>query len=108
MKLPVSPADNPYVARYGDDKWEEKIKQVSQMISYVCITDFVEHILVQETKSLMKGTKHEDDWMFYHDALALMTAKDNNAWMKKKGHFERWILPTNGLHTDGASLKYYF
>jgi hypothetical protein len=106
-KIDYRKADNPYAARFGDDRWVEKIKAVSQMSSYVCITDLVEHI-VEETQRLMKGTKHEDDWVFYHDALTLMTAKETVEWMKKEGHFERWLLPANGLHTDDASLKYYF
>jgi hypothetical protein len=49
-KIDYCEADNPCVARYGDDKWEENINQVSQMSSYICITDLVEHI-VQERKS---------------------------------------------------------
>jgi hypothetical protein len=69
--------------------------------------DLVEHIVV-ETERLMKGTQHKDDWMFYHDALTLMTAKETIVWMKEKGYFERWILPANGLHTDDATLKYYY
>jgi hypothetical protein len=48
------------------------------MSSYVCITDLVEHI-VHETKCLIKGTKHEEDWMFYHNALTLMTGKETIA-----------------------------
>jgi hypothetical protein len=77
------------------------------MSSYACITDLVEHIVV-ETKHLMKGTKHEGDWMFYHDALTLMTAKETIVGMKEKGYLDWWILPANGLHTDDAALTYYF
>jgi hypothetical protein len=106
-KIDHRKADNPCVARCGDDKWEEKIKQVSQMSLCVCITDLVEHV-VNEIKRLMKGTKHEEDWMFYYDALTLMTAKETIAWMKEKGYFERWMLPANGLHTDDPSLKHHF
>jgi hypothetical protein len=63
-KIDYRNAANPYASRYADDKWKEKIKQVLQeMSSYVCITDLVEHIVV-ETKCLMKQTKHEDDWIF--------------------------------------------
>ena len=57
----------------------------------------------------MEGTKHEEYLMFYDDALTLiMTAKETIAWMKEKGHFQRCILPANGLHTDDPSLKYHF
>jgi hypothetical protein len=30
----------------------------------------------------MKGTTHEKDWVFYHDALSLMTANETMEWMK--------------------------
>ena len=39
------------------------------------------HIVIK-TKDFFKGTNHEDDWLFYHDALSLMTVKDCIAWMK--------------------------
>ena len=83
------------------------IEQVSQMRLYVCITNLVVHI-VEDTKRQMKGVKHTDDWIFYHDDLTLMIAKETIAWMKEKGHFQRCILPANGLHTDDPSLKYHF
>jgi hypothetical protein len=67
------------------------------MSSYVCITDVVVHI-VKETQHLMKGTKHKYYWVFYHDALMLMTAKETVEWMEQKGYFERWFLPVYGLH----------
>jgi hypothetical protein len=51
--------------------------------SYVCITELVRHIH-DETQKVMKGTKHEDDWYFYHDALSLMTAKDTIEWIKRR------------------------
>jgi hypothetical protein len=54
------------------------------MSAHVCIKDLVKHIVV-ETERLMKGTQHKDDWMFYHDALTLMTAKETIVWMKRRG-----------------------
>jgi hypothetical protein len=35
----------------------------------------------------------EADWMFCHDALSLMMAKETIKWMEEEGHYERWILP---------------
>jgi hypothetical protein len=67
----------------------------------------VEHI-VEETARIYKGTEHEDDWMFYHDALSLMTAKDTVKWMKEKDYLKRWILPMEGLHQWDKDLKSYF
>jgi hypothetical protein len=48
--------------------------------------DHVQHI-VEETKHLMKGTKHKYDWVFYHDVFTLMTAKETitHVW-------NNWIL----------------
>jgi hypothetical protein len=59
------------------------------MAKYVCITSLVQHVY-DELKALMVGTKHEHDWLFYHDALSLMTAKDCIAWMKDKNIHARW------------------
>ena len=46
--------------------------------------------------------------MFYHDALALMTAGDTERWMKNttvdgKPYWDYWLLPKNGLN---AGTKY--
>ena len=41
--------ENPYAARYGD-AWKCKIKQVSSMSGYVCITDMVEHMITESAK----------------------------------------------------------
>ena len=46
---------------------------------------------------MFKGTDHEDNWFFYHDALNLMTAKDTIAWMKEKDYLKHWLLPKLGL-----------
>ena len=73
---------NPYQARYGDC-WSAVIKKTSAMSSYVVITDMVEHI-IKESANLMQGTKHENDWVFYHDALSLMKAKDCLKWMRER------------------------
>mmetsp|Transcript_15157 Transcript_15157/g.25127 ORF Transcript_15157/g.25127 Transcript_15157/m.25127 type:complete len:238 (+) Transcript_15157:240-953(+) len=76
------------------------------MSHYICVTDMVEHI-VRESARIFKGTTHEHDWYFYHDALSLMTAKESVAWMKYKGYYERWILPECGLLMDQKELKRY-
>ena len=63
---------NPYQSRYPDD-FIERIRTSSAMKPFVCITRLVSFIL-EESKRVMQGTIHEDDWYFYHDALSLMTA----------------------------------
>eukprot|EP00978_Attheya_sp_CCMP212_P024074 scaffold75072_cov51-Attheya_sp.AAC.2 len=75
-------AENPYKSLYGDD-WMKNIGASRFLSHYRCITDLVQHIH-DETKKMYQGTEHEDDWLFYHDALSLMTAKDTVAWMKEK------------------------
>jgi hypothetical protein len=52
---------------------------------------------MQESNQVMQGTKHADDWYFYHDALSQLTAKDMQNWLVEKGYKERWLLPLIGL-----------
>ena len=52
----------------------------------------VTHIYT-ETEKIFKGTDHENDWYFYHDALSMMTSAPTIAWMKEKGYYDRWLLP---------------
>ena len=106
-KIDYRKAENPYLAKYGEDAWELKVNRSTQMSQYACITDLIEHIVAESAK-LFEGTKHEDDWVFYHDALSLMTANERIKWMKEKDIYKRWILPVNGLHTDNLPyLKQY-
>ncbi|EJK60897.1 hypothetical protein THAOC_18686 [Thalassiosira oceanica] len=90
---------NPYLARYGEDEWEAEIRKTKHFRGLCCVTDLVEHI-VCTTRDFYKGTKNEDNWMFYHDALILMTAKECKDWMAEKGYLKRWILPELGLNED--------
>jgi hypothetical protein len=46
-------------------------------------------------------------WVFYHDALKLMLAKETVDWMKEKGCHKQWLLPVMGLHSDDPDLKAY-
>ena len=94
---------NPYQSRYGSF-WEEEIKKTSFMKQYSCIRDLVTHIH-DHTKEIFKGTVHEDDWFFYHDALKQLTAKSTVAWMKEKGYYSRWLIPQLGL--NGGTVYVY-
>jgi hypothetical protein len=78
--------DNPYAARCPDD-WKKKVRQRSQMSFYVCITDLVEHI-VKVSREHFVNTPYKDNWMFYHDALSLMTAKDTVKWMIEMDYYK--------------------
>ena len=64
---------------------------------FVCIADIVKH-MYDESERAMKGTKHENNWYFYHDTLSLMTSNSCKNWMKKEGILDRWLLPTMGLN----------
>ena len=77
------------------------------MKQYVCITTMIEHIVVSSA-AMYKGTQYEDTWVFYHDALSLMTAKETIEWMIQKDYYRRWILPAKGLHQDDKTLVYYW
>ena len=76
------------------------------MSGYVSIADMIEFMVV-ESQRVMRGTYHEDDWFFYHDALSLMTATSTIEWMKKKDYLRRWLLPMNQLGADDKDLKAY-
>ena len=32
--------------------------------------------MMKRAAAVMKGTLHEEDWVFYHDALSVMTSKE--------------------------------
>jgi hypothetical protein len=38
---------------------------------------------------MFKGANREQDWLFYHDALSLLTAHKTVAWMKEKGYYKQ-------------------
>ena len=46
----------------------------------------------ESSEKMFKGTEHEDNWYFYHDALSLMTSAEYIAWMKDVGYCKRWLL----------------
>ena len=67
------------------------------MKQYCCIRELVQHIH-DFSNETFKGTVHENDWFFYHDALVTLTAKSTVAWMKQKGYYSRWLIPQLGLN----------
>ena len=98
-------ASNPYLARYGN-AWREICEGTHFMKQYCCVTKMVDHIF-EETRKTFLNTTHEKDWMLYHDALSLMTAKECRSYMKAKGYEEHWILPEENLFHDDPSLRAY-
>jgi hypothetical protein len=84
--------DNPYISKYGLDRWEVEIDKSSYMSSYVSIKKLIKH-MYNATNKNFAGTIHEDDWVWYHDALSLMTSKETIAWMKENDYYNKWLLP---------------
>jgi hypothetical protein len=68
-------AQNPYKEKYGNHHWKKKIRKSAAMRPFLCITELVKPV-IGEGKQIFKGMTHENNWVFYHDALSLMTAKD--------------------------------
>jgi hypothetical protein len=91
----------------GEPEWKHQIQKVEQMSQYICVTQLVEHIVVESAKQFV-STKFEESWVFYHDALSLMTGTDTIEWMKQQDYLKQWILPVNELHQDDPMLKKYF
>ena len=98
-------ASNPYQSRYGNE-WEAKLKNSAALSKFTVISDYIDHIFC-ESKKVMRGTKHQDDWMVYHDALSLMTAKESKDYMREKDYLKRWILPSHDLFEDSPDLANY-
>ena len=82
------------------------MKMSSAMLRIVNIHDLIEH-LIRIGDQHCRDTPFRTNWVFYHDALALMTAKEMIAWMVEKNYYKRWILPVNNLGGNDGSLKVY-
>ena len=94
---------NPYESKYGND-WMKMMRKSPTFSNSVLITDYISHMM-EESRRVMAGTKHQEDWKVYHDALSLMTAKETKQWMQQKGYLERWILPSDDLYENMKDLK---
>ena len=46
---------------------------------------------------LFKGTDHEGNLFFFHDALTTMTSAETIVWMRSKDYLKYWILPQHDL-----------
>ena len=94
---------NPYQSRYGNT-WEVMIKKSPSLSSSVVISDYIDHMMTESAK-VMLGTKHQDDWVIYHDALSLMTAERTKNWMETKNYLGKWILPSHNLYDNLDEIK---
>jgi len=100
-------SSNPYESKFGAE-WEKHLKASATFSHSAYICDYIDHMMT-ESEKIMKGTIHENTWMVYHDALALMTSKSTKDWMAEKGYLKRWILPSENLydHLPSAVAKSY-
>ena len=73
--------DNPYKSKYGE-QWQTHLKASVALSPYVCVTDIILYMCA-ESKRLMEGTVHNNDWYFYHDALTQITARETKEWMRQ-------------------------
>jgi hypothetical protein len=96
--------DNPYLSRYGDagaDRnhvaWEQVIDADLRKQGQMCVTHQVRH-LVRVCKDGFVGTRWENDWYFFHDALPVMVCKQCQDWMESEGWLKHWILPQHGCN----------
>jgi hypothetical protein len=96
VKVDHKKAANSYKYRYGDT-WKDEIIEFRAFKKVRCIAMMVIH-MAEETEKAMIGTKHEDDWYFYHDAISQMTCHKNKDWMQETGYIRQWILPLNQLN----------
>ena len=84
-------ASHPYKSRFPDT-WKTELAADLKKQGAICITELVEY-MDSATKEVMAGTKHADDYYWYHDALTQLTDKRTKEWMVKEGYFKRWLLP---------------
>jgi hypothetical protein len=66
------------------------------MSGSICVTTMIHH-MVDEVNRVMKGTKHEGEGKFYHDALTLMTCEKSKAYMLQHDLLKYWLLPLEDL-----------
>lgn len=88
--------ENPHFALHKG-QWKNKILEHPSMRVIVDVRELVEHMERCGTEQCA-GTVHENDWGHCHEALSMMTAKENQEWMQEKGHLEHWRLPQFDLN----------
>ena len=96
-------APNPYKSRFPpkstllpgeEQEWEKQIQKSVICNKFVSINKLIDHIFIQ-TEKAFRGTKHEQNWMAYHEALSLFVAKELYEYMQMRGFFQHLIVPKN-------------
>ena len=70
--------------------------KAAKVQTYACITNKIEH-MIKECETVFQGTKHANDWYFYHDAMTQMTDSKIKKIMQEKDYLKQWVLPLLGL-----------
>ena len=67
-------ATNPYESKYGR-MWVNKVRFCPALSPFCPISDLV-IFMKEESRRLMLGLAHEENWFFWHDSLSLLTSKE--------------------------------
>ena len=75
----------------------------------ISVRDMVIHMTMGSDK-IMRGTQHENEAMFKHDTMSLMTAGKTAKWMKTKIVNEQriyswWLLEEAGLNNEITDVR---
>jgi len=99
-KVDYRKAENPFLARYGDN-WEEEIKNYKIMANFCCIKELVWYMV---NECIRFNKKY-----FWHDALTQLTDKCTRQWMKEtttdfrggtRCLYNFWFKPIKNLFHD--------
>ena len=85
----------------------DKLKSSTEMSKFCCITDLIS-FMINKVGKPMKGSVHEDDFFFVHNALVLMTEKETINWTRQNGYLHQWLIPLNGLQDGTPYAGCYF
>ena len=97
-------AENPYLSRFGEDRWEEEIAKAGELSKHKCVTDLIHH-MYNTTKEFYANTPYANCWMFQHDALTQMCDQDSLRWMEEKGILRHWLKPELGCNEKITWVK---
>ena len=94
-------ASNPFLSRYGPDKWEDKFvkDKISNMTNKVCVTELITHIN-NTTAAAYKGTPYEKTYLWSHDALSQLIDGRCQEWMKEQNFYKNWLKPELGISDE--------
>jgi hypothetical protein len=84
---------NPYKSKFGEDEWEQRLRESSGIHRYRSVMDLAEYMVAEGYRLFPDG-----NFWLYHDALSLLTAKQTRREMQEKGYLKHWVLPELGLN----------